>query len=129
MSLEDLLAEFDGQRERPRRKRSHDASARSADPSGTEYDRENDRNGDRKNDRDSSSEDRPIQSVRGMPLNLRQRWYLDTLSLGLDVRAADLRRHWGVSEKTARRDLAELKALGMIRFIGPRRGGRYESAS
>jgi predicted HTH transcriptional regulator len=102
---------------------------RSADPSGTEYDRENDRNGDRKNDRDSGSEDRPIRSARGTPLNQRQRWFLEALRSGLEVRAEDLRNRLGVSEKTARRDLAALKARRLISFSGSRRRGRYRLGS
>src|SRR3546814_10110914 len=49
---------------------------------------------------------RPMREER---LNARQRWFLEALTAGWEVRAADLRRHWGVSEKTARRDVAVLK--------------------
>jgi hypothetical protein len=63
---------------------------------------------------------------RRVTLNPRQRWFVDALKSGLDVRAADLRHRWGTSEKTARRDLAALKALRMISFGGSRRWGRYQ---
>lgn len=58
-------------------------------------------------------------------LNMRQRWYLEMLAAGEDVRANDMRRRWGVSEKTARRDVAALKQRGMIEFVGPSRTGWY----
>src|SRR3546814_15925914 len=37
-------------------------------------------------------------------LNPRQRWFLEALTVGKEVRSGDLRRRWGVSEKTARRE-------------------------
>lgn len=124
-SLDDLLAHLESPEVRSgdRRRRAHDRNAHdsSANLAGTEH--------DRKNDRDSDREVRPVRSPRGMPLNPRQRWYLDALGSGLDVRAADLRRHWDVSEKTARRDLATLKARRMISFIGSCRQGRYRLGS
>jgi len=46
---------------------------------------------------------------------------MEALAAGLDVRASHLRRRWRVSDKTARRDIAKLKALGMIEFVGPPR--------
>lgn len=56
--------------------------------------------------------------MSGVPFNPRQCWYVDALALGKAVRADDLRRRWGVSEKTARRDVAALKERGMIEFVG-----------
>ena len=50
---------------------------------------------------------------------------LEALAAGEEVRAVDLRRRWGVSEKTARRDVAALKDRGMIEFVGSLRMGRY----
>ncbi|MET4701703.1 hypothetical protein ABIE65_004751 [Constrictibacter sp. MBR-5] len=58
-------------------------------------------------------------------LNPRQHWYRQALASGRDVRTADLQRRWGVSEKTARRDVAILKARGMIEFVGSFKTGRY----
>lgn len=65
------------------------------------------------------------QSLPHGSLNQRQRWYLDALAAGKEVRADDLRRRWDVSEKTARRDVAALKKRGMIEFVGSFRRGRY----
>src|SRR3546814_597706 len=60
---------------------------------------------------------RPMREER---LNARQRWFLEALTAGWEVRAADLRRHWGVSEKTARRSseehTSELQSLMRISY-------------
>lgn len=58
-------------------------------------------------------------------LNERQAWFLTRVENGDHCCAADLAAHWEVSEKTARRDIAALKQIGFIRFIGNRRGGWY----
>ena len=76
---------------------------------------------DRKSDRTND----PVRPAPGVRLNPRQRWYLDALASGQDVRARHLQRLWNVSEKTARRDIAALKERGMIEFVGPLRTGRY----
>src|SRR3546814_748480 len=65
---------------------------------------------------------RPMREER---LNARQRWFLEALTAGWEVRAAALRRHWGVSEKTARRDVAVLKERAMVEFVGPPKTGQY----
>jgi hypothetical protein len=84
---------------------------------------------DRKNDRTNDQINNRNRGPSGTPsehrLNPRQRWYLEALAAGKEVRADDLRRRWGVSEKTARRDVAALKDHGMIEFVGPLRTGRY----
>jgi hypothetical protein len=84
-------------------------------------DRKNDRTNDPINDRNRGSSEPPP----GDGLNPRQRWYLEALAAGKEVRADDLRHRWSVSEKTARRDVAALKERGMIEFVGPLRTGRY----
>ena len=58
-------------------------------------------------------------------LNQRQAWFWTRVAAGDRCCAVDLAAHWEVSEKTARRDIAALKQIGFIRFIGKRRGGRY----
>jgi len=80
-------------------------------------DRENDRNRDRDHDRERV-ETRPRSS-------LRQSWLLEALRAGRHVGATDLAERWSICEKTARRDLARLKAMGLIEFVGSRRSGRY----
>src|SRR3546814_11498701 len=51
--------------------------------------------------------------------------YTTLFRSGWEVRAADLRRHWGVSEKPARRDVAVLKERAMVEFVGPPKPGQY----
>jgi DeoR-like helix-turn-helix domain len=84
-------------------------------------DRKNDRVNDPINDRINE----PANAPPDDRLNPRQRWYLGALAAGKEVRAGDLQHRWGVSETTARRDLATLKERGMIEFVGPPRTGRY----
>jgi hypothetical protein len=82
-------------------------------------DRENDRNRDRDHDRE-----RVDASPRS---SLRQSWFLEVLRAGRRVGAAELAERWSISEKTARRDIANLKAIGVIEFFGSRRSGRYRA--
>lgn len=80
-------------------------------------DRENDRNRDRDHDR---------ESIDASPRSgLRQNWFLEALRAGRPVGATELAERWSISEKTARRDIANLKAIGVIEFLGSRRAGRY----
>ena len=81
----------------------------------------NDRINDPINDRNREAAEPPLEEG----LNPRQRWYLEALAAGKTVRASDLGRRWGVSEKTARRDVAMLKGRGMIELVGSRKMGRY----
>jgi hypothetical protein len=82
-------------------------------------DRENDRNRDRDHDR---------ENIDASPRSgLRQSWFLEALRAGRRVGATDLAERWSISEKTARRDIAGLKAMGLIEFLGSRRAGRYRS--
>lgn len=55
----------------------------------------------------------------------RQAWFLDALAKGARVAASELVEAWGVSEKTARRDISALAARGLVEFVGARRSGRY----
>jgi hypothetical protein len=84
-------------------------------------DRKNDRNDDPINDRNRG----PVGPMPEGELTPRQRWYLEALSAGKEIRANDIRRRWSVSEKTARRDIGTLKKRGVIEFVGPPRAGRY----
>lgn len=67
----------------------------------------------------------PVDPSSSGDLNPRQRWYLETLVAGQDVRAVDIRRCWGVSQKTAQRDVAGLRERGLIEFVGSPKAGRY----
>ena len=60
-------------------------------------------------------------------LNHRQLWFLRQLNSGRPMRASDLRREHNVSERTAKRDIAGLRRLKMIRYVGSHRKGRYSA--
>ncbi|ABS70022.1 conserved hypothetical protein (plasmid) [Xanthobacter versatilis] len=57
--------------------------------------------------------------------NERQRWFLAELVSGRRVSARGLQSRFGISEKTAKRDIAGLRANAWISFTGSRRKGRY----
>lgn len=57
--------------------------------------------------------------------NDRQTWFLAELASGRRVSARSLSEHFGVAVKTAKRDVAGLKANNLVAFFGTRRSGRY----
>lgn len=67
----------------------------------------------------------PVNVPINVPINPRQQWLLDQLGAGIKVKAADLASHWGVSVKTARRDILILKAHSLIAFFGAQKTGHY----
>lgn len=62
------------------------------------------------------------------PLKRREQWFLERVVRGIRTTAGDIERHWGVSPKTARRDIAALRSAGLIHFAGARRNGRYRAS-
>lgn len=88
-------------------------------------DRDHDRIRNRDDDRDQAGR-QPRSSGTG---DQRRAWFLDELGSGRRVAAAGIVERWGVSEKTARRDIAVLTASGLIAFIGTRRSGVYRLVS
>lgn len=58
-------------------------------------------------------------------LTQRQTWFVLMLTRGRAVSAADLVKEFGVSERTARRDIAALQRRGVIAFEGSTQTGRY----
>lgn len=60
-----------------------------------------------------------------MKLNQRQLWFVSKLQQGERTKASDIAFYWGVSEKTAKRDIARLQNYDMIRFYGARKNGYY----
>jgi hypothetical protein len=76
-------------------------------------------------DRINVTMDDPIIDPINDGLNERQRWFLARVETGARCRAEEISIHWRVSAKTARRDVAAISALGLIRFTGARRNGRY----
>ena len=58
-------------------------------------------------------------------INARQQWFIAQISAGRQSGWADLAQQWQVSRATARRDIAGLKARGLIEFVGARKTGFY----
>jgi Fic family protein len=58
-------------------------------------------------------------------LNQRQLWFLGRVQQGLTSKADDIEAAWGVTLRTAKRDIAGLIDLQLIRFSGARKNGRY----
>ncbi|MGN6210503.1 DeoR family transcriptional regulator [Asticcacaulis sp.] len=56
----------------------------------------------------------------------RRKWFIEQLSTGHKVTAEDLMARWNVNLRTARRDISDLVAAGLILFRGGRRNGFYE---
>lgn len=83
--------------------------------------------------RESSGPDVPIDDPDRDPvvdpeppeLNERQHWFLARVTEGGRLRASEIASIWEVSLKTARRDIAVLKAAGLIQYVGSHRKGRY----
>lgn len=67
----------------------------------------------------------PPHAVRPTVLNERQQWFMAELAQGREARTMTIVRHWGIAEKTAKRDIAALRALGLVRFLGSPRSGSY----
>lgn len=60
-----------------------------------------------------------------VPVNERRKWKLEQLAAGSQPKASDLAARFGVTEKTAKRDIALLKAQGLIEFVGAAKKGHY----
>lgn len=58
-------------------------------------------------------------------LNPRQEWFLIRVAQGERCFAQDIAIHWRVALRTAKRDVANLRDSGRVRFEGSRRCGRY----
>lgn len=67
----------------------------------------------------------PIVDPEPTELNERQHWFLARVAQGSRSNASEIVSIWQVSLKTARRDIAVLKAAGLIQYVGSRRKGRY----
>lgn len=74
---------------------------------------------------EDSRGDVPINVPINVPANDRQQWFLEQLAAGNQSRASDLAAYWSISEKTAKRDIADLKKKGVIEFVGAPKKGLY----
>jgi predicted HTH transcriptional regulator len=61
----------------------------------------------------------------GVPLNHRQRWFLESLMEGTQLSADDIARQFGKTVRTAERDIAAMERAGVIEFLGARKNGMY----
>ena len=66
-----------------------------------------------------------VSGAVGIPLKDRQRWFLECLGAGRQVRADDLARQFDKAVRTAERDIAVLEQAGVIEYVGARRNGFY----
>ena len=58
-------------------------------------------------------------------LNARQRWVLSQIRKGTEVRVNMVVTQFGCSQKTAKRDLSDLRDQRLVRFVGSPRTGHY----
>ena len=68
----------------------------------------------------------PINVPANVPVNKRQQWFLDQIQLGIQCKPADIVLKWGVVEKTAKRDISDLRKKGLVTFVGPPKTGVYQ---
>ncbi len=66
-----------------------------------------------------------IHVTINLPLNERQEWLLARVAQGDRCTVEDVVVHWHVSSRTAKRDIANLKDRGLIRYLGRHRRGFY----
>ncbi len=65
-------------------------------------------------------------SVKGVGKKERKNLILKKITANELFTLVVLAKKFGVNKKTIERDIEELKRVGKIRFIGPKRSGRYE---
>jgi hypothetical protein len=72
----------------------------------------------------------PINSVADSrkisDLNLRQLWFLNEIHNGSNPNSESIQARWPVSKEIAKRDIAKLRRLKLICFVGAKKNGRYE---
>ena len=74
---------------------------------------------------ESETTDVPVN----VPVNDRQKWFLNQTCKGIRVSSSELAVHWDISQKTAKRDIADLKQKGVIEFSGAPKNGYYRLKS
>ena len=65
------------------------------------------------------------QGHAGDMLNKRQAWFITELEAGRSPQRADIEEEFGCSDKTAKRDLADLRDRGIIEFVPKPNPGHY----
>lgn len=56
----------------------------------------------------------------------RQQWFLDQVASSKRVSATELADHFGITTRTAERDIEKLRDAGVVEFMGPPKTGRYQ---
>jgi ATP-dependent DNA helicase RecG len=69
----------------------------------------------------------PANVPAGTELSERQQWFMEQVAKGAPVRPKHLADKFGVSEKTAKRDIGALTEFGIVEFVGPTKTGRYRA--
>ena len=69
--------------------------------------------------------DVPASVPASVPVSDRQKWFLEQLAASKQIRASDLAVYWSISEKSAKRDIADLKRKGLVEFVGAPKNGFY----
>lgn len=64
-------------------------------------------------------------STHAVAVAERQAWFLDQIRDFQSVGVKELASHFGVTRRTAERDVADLTRRGLVTFVGRTRGGRY----
>jgi len=78
---------------------------------------------------ESEATDGPVNGPVNGPANNRQKWFLNQIGKGVRVSSADFAAQWNISQKTAKRDIADLKQKGLIEFSGAPKNGYYRLKS
>jgi predicted HTH transcriptional regulator len=71
----------------------------------------------------------PLKVPVNVPVNDRQKWFLKQTGTGIRIPSSDLAAQWNISQKTAKRDIADLKRKGLIKFSGAPKNGYYRLKS
>ena len=74
-------------------------------------------------------ESEPTDVPVNVPVNNRQKWFLNQIGKGVQVSSSELSAQWDISQKTAKRDIADLKQKGLIEFSGASKNGYYRLKS
>ena len=67
----------------------------------------------------------PVNAPVNEPINARQQRFIAQIIAERQPGWVDLAQHWQVSRATARRDIVDLKARGLIEFVGAPKTGSY----
>ena len=72
----------------------------------------------------------PLAPGENVPVNVlvneRQQWFLNQLNDGIQCKPADITEKWNVVEKTAKRDISDLRKKGLVVFVGSPKIGTYK---